>query len=326
VYDHRIRRFFCILLTCGACAGSATPPQPLPQPHTRLAAAVPAPAPRPRATIVYEAAGQPSPLPLVKGTLGGKPILLLVDTGADSHFIAGHVARKYGIKTKKLREVSTDHVGRTVQTALIEKPALALDEWGDLGLEAVLTIEMPHFIEALGIGGVVSPQRLVAEAGAIVLDLAKGELRSASWEKAKNDLTGTVLVDDGQAKACEENDGPVKNLSFVVPAMIETQRVKLLIDTGAHYSDVFAGSAAGQKLAPQSVVTKDGTYTASGRFSARKVKGARVSAGGFAVTTDVNLVPGAAEPSCPCDGVLAMDFLRACTLVFGGTHVVARCK
>ena len=66
-------------------------------------------------------------------------------------------------------------------------------------------------------------------------------------------------------------------------------------------------------------------YTASGKISARKLKGAHITTGNFAVTTDVDLIQGAADSSCPRDGVLAMDVLRSCALVFGRSKIFGRC-
>ena len=137
----------------------------------------------------------------------------------------------------------------------------------------------------------------------------------------------SIVVDDmtDDAHACEENDGPIKGLAFVVPAVVETQRTRLLVDTGAQHSDLFTTSDAGQKLLAQSIANKEPMYTASGKISARKLRGARVAAGSFAVTTDVDLIGGAGDASCPRDGVLAMDVLRSCALLLGKGRLYGRC-
>src|SRR5262249_49169502 len=128
-----------------------------------------------------------------------------------------------------------------------------------------------------------------------------------------------------QVKACEENEGPVKGLAFVVPATIEGYKVQLLVDTGAQHSDIFNSTPAGQKLLGLSVAKKEPMYTASGKVSARKLRGARLTTGSFGVTTDVDLIQGAADGSCPRDGVLAMDVLRSCAILFGRSRMYGRC-
>jgi Aspartyl protease len=279
------------------------------------------------AKLKYEVRGRPFPLPLVTGTIAGQPALMLVDTGANSHVIAGWLARKLGLSMKKLGDVGTDHVGKSIATFRVEKPELAIDDWGALVPTPVLATEVPEVIEKLGIGAFISPQRLVEEGDAVVLDLMKGELRPALWDEAHYELsaTGVPLTLGEQGRACEENEGPIKGLAFVVPALVESQRVDLLVDTGAQHSDVFNTSAAGQRLAAQSIVNKEPMYTASGKISARKLRGARVAAGSFSILTDVDLIGGAGDSSCPRDGVLAMDVLRSCALLLGRSRLYGRC-
>ena len=252
---------------------------------------------------------------------------MLVDTGANSHVVAGWLARKLALPMKKLGDIGTDHVGRSIATYRIDNLEMAIDDWGPLSARTLLATEVPDVIEKLGIGAFISPQRLEEEGDAVVLDLVKGELRSAWWDEAQYELSanGTSLVQPGQARACEENDGPVKGLAFVVPATVDSHKVQLLVDTGAQHSDVFTTSSAGQKLAAQSTPNKEAMYTASGKISGRKLRGARITTGAFAITTDVDLIQGTADSSCPRDGVLAMDVLRSCTLLFGGSRMHGRC-
>lgn len=316
--------FACVVATF-ACGPRAEPNAGTPKP--RLATATTehrAPLTR-RAELKYEIRGRPFPLPLVTGMVGGQKALMLVDTGANSHVIAGWLARKLGLPLKKLGDVGTDHVGKSIATFRIEKPEIAIDGWGTLTPGPVLATDVPDVIEKLGIGVFISPQRLLEEGDAVVLDLATAEIRSAWWDEAHYELSamGAPMVDD--AHACEENDGPIKGLAFVVPAVVETQRAHLLVDTGAQHSDLFTTSDAGQKLLAQSTANKEPMYTASGKISARKLRGAHVSAGSFAVTTDVDLIGGAGDASCPRDGVLAMDVLRSCALLLGKGRLYGRC-
>jgi hypothetical protein len=148
------------------------------------------------------------------------------------------------------------------------------------------------------------------------------------WDEAHYELSasGVPLVLGDQGRACEENEGPIKGLAFVLPATVDAQRVDLLVDTGAQHSDVFTSSIVGQRLAAQSVVNKEPMYTASGKISARKLKGARVGAGSFSVVTDVDLIAGVGDASCPRDGVIAMDVLRSCTLLLGRSRIYGRCS
>jgi hypothetical protein len=264
---------------------------------------------------------------VVSGKIAGQSVLMLLDTGANSHVIAGWLARKLSVPMKKLGDIGTDHVGKSIATYRIDRLDMSIEGWGKLSAMPLLATEVPDVIEKLGIGAFISPQRLEEEGDAVVLDLRKGELRSAWWDDAHADLaeTGSVLVEPPQAKVCQENDGPVKGLAFVVPSVIESQKVQLLVDTGAQHSDLFTSTPAGQKLVGQSTPNKEPMYTASGKISARKLKKAHVTTGRFAMTTDIDLIQGAADGSCPRDGVLAMDVLRSCTLLLGRSKMYGRC-
>jgi predicted aspartyl protease len=329
-----VRRLFALVVIAAVVTAACAPPQAkAPAGKARLATATsPGPDEGPRTTMTrraklrYEINGKPFPLPLVSGTIAGQPVLMLVDTGANSHVIAGWFARKLALGMKKLGDVGTDHVGKSIATFRVEKPELTIDDWGSLSPVPVLATDVPDVIERLGIGAFISPQRLVEEGDSVILDLAKGEIRPAWWDEAHYELSATgVSLVVGDGRACEENEGPIKGLAFVVPATVESQKVELLVDTGAQHSDVFTTSTAGQRLASQSTVNKEPMYTASGKISARKLKAARVAAGSFSVTTDVDLIGGSSDSSCPRDGVLAMDVLRSCILLLGRTRMYGRC-
>lgn len=318
-----------MLAGCGGERASFPPRRP--GGGARLATATPAAADAPRlsrrATLLYEIRGRQFPLPLVSGRIAGHPALMLVDTGANSHVIAGWLARKLALPMKKLGNIGTDHVGKAIATFRIDRPEMSIDGWGGLSTTTALATEVPEVIERLGIGAFISPQRLEEEGDAVLLDLRRGELRSAWWAEARAELAeaGSPLVEPEEAKVCEESDGPVKGLAFVVPAVIESQKVALLVDTGAQHSDVFTSTPAGRRLIGQSSANREPMYTASGKVSARTLKGARLATGGFAVTADVDLIQGAADGSCPRDGVLAMDVLRSCALLFGRSRIHGRC-
>jgi hypothetical protein len=253
---------------------------------------------------------------------------MLVDTGANSHFIAGWLARKLSLPMKKLGDIGTDHVGTAISTYRIDGIEMAIDDWGTLGATTVLATEVSALYERLGIGAFISPQRLDEEGDAVLLDLAKGEIRSAWWDDARRELSakGTPLVRPEHGRICEEGDGPVKGLAFVIPATIDAQRVELLLDTGAQHSDVFTTSAAGSELVRGSAASREVMYTASGELTARRRAGARIVTGSFEVTADVDLITGAADGSCPRDGVLAMDVLRSCALLLGRSQMLGRCQ
>ncbi len=327
--------FLSVAFLMVACAGS-----PATRPRSRAQVATPnegrreAHAPsleRPpltrRAKLYFELHGRHFPLPLVRGTVSGHPTWMLVDTGANSHVVAGWFAHQIGLPIVKLGDVGTDHVGRRIATFRALHPAVALEDWGPLADGPMLVTDVPPLIEKLGIGAFISPQRLIEEGDATVLDLTAGEIRAGWFDDARAALGSdwTSLVGRG-ARLCEDTASPIQGLAYVIPATIEGRAVDLLIDTGAQRSDILAGSAAGKALLPGAVANKDQMFGASGRLLSRTLKGAHLVVGNVAMTGDVDLLPGASDPYCPRDGVVSMDVLSACVLVLGRAEIYAGCK
>lgn len=282
-----------------------------------------------RAAIEYTMHNKPFPLPIVKGTIAGQPVRMMIDTGANSHILAGWFVRKANLTAKKLGGGGTDHAGTKIETFRVEKPEIAIDDWGKLSATSVIATEIPKAIEKLGIAAFLSPQALVTETDAVVLDLARAELRAAPWDEAKAELAqreGWVPLFEGNARLCEQKSGAIHVLSYVIPAFVDSQRVSLLVDTGAQHSDIFATSTAGKKLAPQSVPSKEAIYTAAGGMDTKVLEGVSVSTGTFSVKSDVDIIAGGPDAWCPRDGVVAMDLLRSCALLLGKNKLDGRCE
>jgi hypothetical protein len=327
--------FFAASLLLAAACGSAGPtsrgPGATSQGQTTIrttttieAAAVPS-APK-RIPLRFELFGRAFPLPLVHGTVGGEPTWMLVDTGANSHVIAAWLARKAKLVSKNLGDVGTDHTGRTIVTSRVDDPSIVVDGWGALANGPILVTEVPEAVARLGIGAFLSPQQLATAGDAIVLDLAHAEMRTDSLPAALKALEGRgVDLLTTEAHACEDTDSPIKGLAFVMPARIDGTRVGLLLDTGAHHSDLLASTPVGKKLAPRSIANKEQVYAASGKITTRTIKRAKLEVGAWSGITDVDVLPGDSDPACPRDGVLAMDVLQKCVLVLHASKVRARC-
>jgi predicted aspartyl protease len=295
--------------------------------HATVANATPEDAHLRHAKLIFRARGKAFPLPLVEGKVAGHPTKILIDSGASSHVVAGWLARSLGLSMKKLGDVGTDHVGKQIQTFRVEGAKLSIDGWGRLAESPVIAMDVPEIVEKLGIGAIVSPQQLASGKNGVVLDLRDGVLRTAPFVETAHEMagTGSPLVTLGEARVCEDRDSAIPGLSFVIPATIDGQRANLLLDTGAHHSDLFTSSPAGQKLAPRSVPNRDEVFTASGKLVRRVLYQVKLAAGSFAATADVDLILGAPDPSCARDGALAMDVLKSCVLLFGRGKLAVTC-
>ncbi len=275
----------------------------------------------------FDLNGRAFPLPLVHGTVGGEPVWMLVDTGANSHVIAAWVARKIGMPLRPLGGVGSDHAGRAVNAYAALRPQVTIDGWGAVDAGPILVTDVPEAIGGMGIGAFVSPQALARPGEAVILDLAHHELRTAPWADAVRslDARGGVPIAGGGAHICRDDTSLIRGLAFVIPAEIDGRKVSLLLDTGAHHTDLLTPSRAANALASRSVASKEPMYAASGLVKTRVVHGARVKLGRWTVTTDVDLVAGTADRSCPRDGALSMDALSGCTLLLGRSAVLGRC-
>jgi predicted aspartyl protease len=331
-----LRWAFLLLFGAASCAQPATATAPPRAPITAgasLAASVPVGSgdregrERKAVALHFDLNGRAFPLPLVHGTVGGEPVWMLVDTGANSHVIAGWVARKIGMPLRPLGEIGSDHAGRAVSAYAALHPRMSIDGWGPIDAGPILVTDVPEPIAGMGIGAFVSPQALSREGEGIVLDLANHEMHAAPWVEAVRSLEarGGVPIAPGGARLCRDDASLIRGLAFVLPAEVDGHKVSLLLDTGAHHTDLLTPSRAGSVLAGRSSVSKEQMYAASGLVRTRVVRAARVKLGGWTVTTDIDLVPGTADRACPRDGAVSMDALSGCTLLLGRTTLLGRC-
>ena len=282
------------------------------------------------ARIEYEVSGRPFQLPVVQGSVGGVRTLFLVDTGANAHVVTRWLAKKAKLGLESHGDSSTDHVGKAIATLRTSHPRFVVDGWGPLPDKDTIVIDVPEALEKLGIGAFLSPQNL--DAKTTVLDLSRGELReSESLGEEKGALAEWASFSRPEPRslpepvACTDATNPIAPLSFVLAATVDDQKVSLLVDTGAQRTDLFFTSNAGKSLVPRAE-TGESLLLASGKVDTKMLRDVPISVGDVRARLDVGLVPGSADPSCPRDGVLAMDVLRRCVLVFGQGTFHARCR
>jgi hypothetical protein len=304
----------------GACGG----------PHTKAgvaqnASAMPADGELRRCDLEFAIGNKPFPLPIVHGTVAGVPTLILVDTGANAHIISGALARKAQLTTRSFGDTGVDHAGHAIDTRRATHPHIHIDDWGDLADEPVLVTDVPDAVTRLGIGAFLSPQQLATEDASIVLDFQKSEMRQMHRGEALDTTSGNALALD-PPRACLDQDSPLQGLAFVLHGQIEGHDTDLLVDTGAHHSDLLLASKTGKALASRSEPSGESVYAASGKVTPRTVKNAQMRFGALEITRDVDLIPGNEDDFCPRDGVLAMDVLKSCVLVLDHHTVSGLCS
>jgi predicted aspartyl protease len=255
------------------------------------------------------------------------PVWMLVDTGANSHVIARWVAQRLALPMRALGDIGSDHTGRAVAAYVVDHPQFSIDDWGSLPDKPMLVTDVPEPIARIGIGAFVSPQWLAQRGEGLVLDVAKKDMHTAPWDDAvaELDARGGSAIGGSAAHLCQDDASTIHGLAFVLPASVDGKPVDLLLDTGAHRTDLLSSSKAAKLLMGRSAPSREQMFAASGLVKTRIVRAVDVKVGDWAATTDIDLVPGAADAVCPRDGVVSMDVLQSCTLVLGATGVLGRC-
>ena len=331
----RLRWLSWVLLASCAPAPGASPAPAPPPTRASFAASLPAapesapsepPAPR-RVDLRFQLNGRKFPIPLVRGSVGGEPVWMLVDTGANSHVVASWVVRKLGLPMRSLGEVGSDHTGRAVSAYAVDAVRIVIEGWGSLAGGPVLVTDVPDPIARIGIGAFVSPQWLERDGDALVLDLGAGVMREAEWDEASRELDGVSGREIGTSgvRLCRDAASAIPGLEFVLSAQVDGHPVDLLLDTGAYRTDLLSGSPAGRALAVRAKPSSEQMYAASGLVRTSVVRSARLRVGEWSLTRDVDVVPGIPDPACPRDGVVSMDVLESCTLLLGRTRLRGRC-
>ncbi len=313
------------LIACGPPARNANPPGSVPD-----IALPPEPEPAFRRTdldyMIKGRSGKPQafPSPMVRATVGGIETQLMIDTGANTHVITAWLARKAGLELHAVGDSGTDHAGRAINPQRADRPNIRIETWGAIKNQPTLVTEVPDALERLGIGGFISPQQLATEDRYIVVDLERAEMRTATKDDLPK-IQGRVLG-RGDGRVCIDDSTPLRSRSFVVKGSIEGHDVDLLVDTGAPMTDLLAQSEAGKAVLPRTEENKDEVYAAGGKVHPRLLKNAKLSIGEVDSILDINVLAGGQDSFCPRDGVVAMDVLRHCILIFGVSSMQGFCK
>jgi hypothetical protein len=258
-------------------------------------------------------------VPVVHATIADHPTLLLVDTGAYDHILHGwfvHVLQEGEAATKS--EAVVDHAARSVSVERWSSLSFAIDGWSPLApIKPAVLGDENLGPRAIGIGGILSPQRLATAGRAVALDFPANEMAEVSEAAATARLGahGSFL---GVATSCD-------GAHYVLAATVEGKPAQLIVDTGSFTTDLKASSSPGRALAGRSSIARE-IYTVGGPVETRVLSDAELKAGQLSTKLDVRVVSDRTRASrCPHDGVLGMDVLRACVLVMDASRMRIAC-
>ncbi len=246
------------LAACGASPSAPIPPPLSPSP-VPASGSLPPPTSLPEeprgeparvAKIGFEDAVEASSAPLVDAVVGGQPTMLIVDTGATHHVVAGWLAREIAIGESHPAGTATDHGGDTVAVSRLDGVPLSI-----LGIRARRHLSAARARGARRpppprIGGVMSPQALVRPGHAVLLDFGARTLSELPAAEA----TRTVEA-RGPSSSTVRRCGNLGAGVLVVAATVEGTEASLELDTGSTTSSLSAG--IGPRAAPGQAPPRD---------------------------------------------------------------------
>lgn len=251
--------------------------------------------------------------PLVRATVAGEPVTLLVDTGAPRSVLPEAFVRAHGLRRwPAATDVEmVDANGKAARMSVL--PGVPLQFEGESTPLALDFLMNP----GANAGPILAPQDLLGRGWAIVIDLGGGELRY--------EPEGDAL------KRLRERGSPLRELRYsgcrgrthrVVRATVNGVPSDMLIDTGSESTTLARNHPALRSM--ESTLGQPGAALGvSSRGKALIVDQVPI---GFAEATYV--LPAMVLPvSGDCwKGAIGADLLRHCTLVWGWSSLWAACQ
>ncbi len=259
--------------------------------------------------------------PLVRVTIAGQSTFMLVDSGASAHVITQDVAHKLELASQASGASFMDAAGRKQGARRADASQITIDGWGKLapGPLYIVAGDGGATASTTGVSGLLSPQNL-DPAHMIVFDLSREEMHTVDGDQGA-DAFMFGPQDLGQTRAC--------GTLYYVTATIEGEPVKMLVDTGADSTIVYGATAAGHRLRMKRTQVGGEVRAVSGAVAADVLASVRMRVGALLQTRDMTLIEAPGD-GCGGEGILGLDVLRNCTLVFGAggrpRTLMVRCR
>ncbi|MBN1770511.1 MAG: aspartyl protease family protein [Deltaproteobacteria bacterium] len=290
----------------------------------------------------------PRTLPMVDGTVRGTPVPLLLDTGAEWHFLADSTAWGCGVETDESDGVGSDGIGQPVYADRAREPELRVPGLSEDRLGTTAVVHSPALRFGRFWGG-LAPQRLVRSAERVTLDFRAGRLAIAP-EDEPWPATATERSAGGTLEACRFDDGSSdRGWNYLVAATVEGRPARLVVDSGASGTTLFADAAAGRELAAQAELddlldeidrelgdapsgnepprtSEVWQIWVGGEGRAVEIADVAVELGDWRRTIPLSVTERVDAPPCSGDGVLGFDVLRFCELSLGLEDGQWRCS
>jgi hypothetical protein len=255
-------------------------------------------------------------LPLVRGSIAGKPTLIAVDTGSGANVIAAWLAHSLEIKTTKVGQPTHDPSGRPILMERADVPQLVIDGFEPVPDRPTPVIDLPRSFEAAGIGVILSPQTLASADLTLVIDMPSREMRRLhSDPSAPNPSTKEGMVRLDGTSVCTQAGAGFVGKMLEARSVVDGVPTQLAVDTGAIGSAFFlaADADAGKKVLARDGGIHESGFSAAGGLDVTTAHDVPVSLGNKEWKTDVTVMPGQRD-ACGAEGRLGLETLITCVV------------
>jgi hypothetical protein len=275
-----------------------------------------------RVPFEFQIRNVPVPFPVARALVAGVPTLAVLDTGSETHVVAGWFASKLNLPVASSNADVHDPTGRPLSLRELANPQLALEGFGPLPAHAAMVIDLPGFFEKGGIGLIVSPQLLAAKGEAVVIDIpGRGLWREPEATAMSRAGAGQQLLAAGQSVTLPRTSG----LAYLVPATIDSERAQLVLDTGADETCLVSVSTAARNIVARHKSHPVLGYAASGESKDLQTPPLKLMVGAVERIVPIGIVSNDGKNPVQ-DGQLGMDVLKSCVVVLSRPGAVVRCQ
>jgi hypothetical protein len=250
--------------------------------------------------------------PFISATVAGKPLMLLVDTGATRSILPASFARSQNLRRwPGATDVQmVDANGDAVWMSIL--PDVPVQFEGEPNV-----VPMDFLMNPAGNDAILVPQALLGRGWAMVIDLERRELSYEPEEAVLGRLgaDGTPLQ-HVEYRTC----GSSTHRS--VRASVNGATAYMLLDTGAEHT-VLARNHPALTSMMSTLGSRGSLVGITSTGQGLKVDDVAVDFAGASATVSAVVIP--ANESC-WKGILGVDVLRHCTLVWGWSSLWAACR
>lgn len=255
--------------------------------------------------------------PYVHATVNGKPVRLLLDTGAFQSLLGGAFARAEGLRlrTSAGNLELKDANGQRRSLAVASSVPVRIDGEGErFALDFLVNPSWDH------VEGILSPQELLRRGWAMTIDLEGAELRFDPEPEA------LARLRDGGASKVEyatcPDEGLFNDYHRVVTTLINGTPARMLLDTGCDQTVLSRNNPALPTML-EAVGRREKNAGMVSTSQGLVVDDVEVQVAGAAFRQAVLVLP--ASQTC-WQGALGADFLRRCTVVWGWSDLWMACR